>query len=108
MIGDRAFGAANDSSVRHRPASKSHSPAPAIERLLAQLLADVFDLKRVIHRVMGHVAIEDAEDFLGDRGGHVPEGFFGLCRAMGGEQYIAAADQGVAGRGRLDGEDVAP
>src|SRR4051812_24924545 len=78
-----------------------HSAAAPIERLPAQLLSDMLDPEGVVDRVIGHVAAEDAEDLLRDRGGHVPQGLLGLGRAVGCEQDVGASDQGMAGRGWL-------
>src|SRR4051794_19667048 len=88
------------------PPERGRSTTPPIERIQAQLLPDVLDLEGVVDGIGGRVAPEDAEDLLGDRGGHVSQGFFGLSRAMGREQDVGASDQGMTGGWRLDRVDV--
>ena len=66
----------------------------------------VLDLERVVDRVLRRVALEDGDHVLGDHRGHVPQALLGLRGTVGREHDVGAADQRVAGRRRLLGEDV--
>ena len=67
---------------------------------------DVLNFGRVVHRVHRRVSAQDADDVRGDRHRHRAQALFGLGGAVGRDDHVVAADQRVARRRRLDGEDV--